>query len=190
MYTMPHNRRDSDPPSMTTMTNKRNRNIDIESLIESISLDKGLVNGFQQLDREELAVVLAHVANEANISAAAFKKTKIEPSSFSETKWSDFAQQFGLPKNVMKLELKPFTTPRYRLPPSLHEVMFKNAWHWQDVYREKIDRTKEEAKMRILDPVYHPIAATWTFFNGESCSTLFPLWDYFKVESSTSRNSQ
>jgi hypothetical protein len=164
--------------------------IDIESIIESVPLDKGLVNGLQQLNRDELAAVLAHVANEANISTAAFKKTRIELHSFSEAKWSDFAKKFGLPEDVSRLELEPFTTPRYSLPPSLHEAMFENAWRWQDVYREKVDHTMEEAKVRILDPVCQPIAATSTFVNGESRSTLFPLWHYFKVESSTSRSSQ
>jgi len=38
------------------------------------SLDKGLVDGLQQLDRDELAALLAHVANVANISTAAFKR--------------------------------------------------------------------------------------------------------------------
>jgi hypothetical protein len=124
--------------------------------IESVPLDKGLVDGLQQVNGNELAAVLAHVVNVANISTAAFKKTRIELPSFSVAKWSDFAQQFGLPQNLSKLKLEPFTTPRYRLPPSLHEVMFENAWRWQDVYREKIDHTREEARVRILDPVCQP----------------------------------
>ena len=139
------------------MPSKRSKDdIDIESLVESVPLDKGLVDGLQQLDRDELAAVLAHVANVANISTAAFKKTRIELPSFSVAKWSNFAEQFGLPQNVLKLELEPFTTPRYRLPPSLHEAMFENAWRWQDVYREKVDHTREEARVRILDPVCQP----------------------------------
>ena len=47
------------------MTSKSN-------LIESIPLDKGLVDGLQQLNGNELAALLAHIANVANISTAAF----------------------------------------------------------------------------------------------------------------------
>jgi hypothetical protein len=139
------------------MPNKRSKDdIDVESLVESVPLDKGLIDGLQELDRDELAAVLAHVANVANISTAAFKKTRIELPSFSVTKWSDFAKQFGLLQNVSKLGLEPFTTPRYHLPPSFHEAMFENAWRWQDVYREKVDHTREETRLRILDPVCQP----------------------------------
>ena len=138
----------------TSMTNKRSKDdIDIESLVESVPLDKGLIDGLQQLDRDELVAVLAHVANVASISTAAFKKTRIELPSFSVAKWSDFAKQFGLPQNVWNLKLEPFTTPRYRLPPSFHEAIFQNAWRWQDVYREKVDHTRGDARVRILDPV-------------------------------------
>ena len=114
----------------STMPNKWSKDdIDIESLVESVPLGKGLINGLQQLDRNELAVVLAYVANVANISTTVFKKTRIELPSFSAAKWSDFAKQFGLPQNVSRLKLEPFMTPRYRLPPSLHEAVFENAWH-------------------------------------------------------------
>ena len=34
--------------------------------------------------------------------------------------------------------------------------MFENAWRSQDVYREKVDHTTEEAKVRILEPVCQP----------------------------------
>ena len=122
-----------------TLTKKRSKaDIDIDALVESVPLDKGLVDGLQQLDRDELAAVLAHVANLANISTAAFKKTRIALPSFSVAKWAD-SEQFALPKSVLQLALEPFTTPRYRLPLSLHEAMFENAWRWQDVYREKVD---------------------------------------------------
>jgi hypothetical protein len=136
------------------MPNKRSKAI--ESLVESVPLDKGLVDGLQQLDRDELAAVLAHVANVANISTAAFKKMRIELPSFSVAKWPDFAEQSGLAQDILKLKLELFMTPRYRLPLSLHEAMFENAWRWQDVYREKVDHTEEEARVRILDPVCQP----------------------------------
>lgn len=158
------------PTNPLTMPDKRNRDdTDIESIIESVPLYKGLVGGLQELDRDELVAVLAHVANLAKISTAAFKITRIELPSFSLTKWSDVAKRFGLRQDAESLQLEPFTTPRYHLPLSLHETMFEDAWRWQDVYREKVDYTREQAKVRILDPVCQPkIAATCTlFFNGE-----------------------
>jgi len=57
------------------MSKKRCKaDIDTEFLVESVPLDKGLVDGHQQLDRDELAALLAHVANAANIFTAAFKR--------------------------------------------------------------------------------------------------------------------
>ena len=141
----------------STMPRKRSKDdIDIESLVESVPLDKGLVKGLQQLHRDELVAVLAHVANVANISTAAFKRARTELPSFSVAKWSVFTKQLGLPQDVSKLVLEPFTTPRYRLPPTLHEAMFENAWRWQDVYREKVDYAREEAELGLLDPVCQP----------------------------------
>ena len=166
------------------MTKNRSKaDIDIESLVDSVPLDKGLVDGLQQLYRDELAALLVHVANVANISTAAFKKTRIELPSFSVAKWSDFAGQFGLAQNILQLKLEPFTTPRYRLPLSLHETMFENAWRWQDVYREKVDYTKEESRVRILNPVCQPNSGYMHFLS-------MVMTHYFKVESSTIRSNQ
>ncbi|KAM6496570.1 hypothetical protein JOM56_007043 [Amanita muscaria] len=134
---------------------KRNHDIDVASLVDSINLD---INGLLELDRDQLAALLAHIANKANI-ATTFKKARIELPSFSVVKWSKFAKQSGLPDDVSKLRLEPFKTPRYRLPLSLQEAMFENAWRWQDVYREKADHTREESRVRILDPYIVPIVA-------------------------------
>ena len=49
-------------------------------------------------------------------------------------------QMAPLPSDIELLDLETFTTPKYYLPPSLHEAMFENVWHWQDVYREKVDQ--------------------------------------------------
>jgi len=65
------------------MPKRSQDDIDIESLVQSVPLDKGLVDGLQQLNCHELTAVLAHVANVANISTVAFKKTRIELPSFS-----------------------------------------------------------------------------------------------------------
>jgi hypothetical protein len=56
-----------------------------------VPLDKGFIDGLQQLDHNKLTVVWTHVANLANISTVAFKKTRIELPSFSVAKWSNFA---------------------------------------------------------------------------------------------------
>ncbi|KAF8239885.1 hypothetical protein L208DRAFT_1560090, partial [Tricholoma matsutake] len=90
---------------------------------------------------------------------ATFKKARIDLPSFSVTKWSDLAPQFGLSLDIEQLDLETFMTPKYYLPPSLHEAMFENAWRWQDIYREKVDQTREEACMRILDLYIVPIVA-------------------------------
>lgn len=126
---------------------------DADSLIKStnIDLDKCL-----KLDKEDLTTILAHIANQAGITITLFKKARVELPSFSTVKWAKFAEQLGLPQNVEALELEPFVTPRYRLPRSLQEVMFENAWRSQDVYREKVDHTREEAKARILESVCQP----------------------------------
>ena len=130
--------------------------IDVNDIISSINLNKGLVKGLLDLNCDELAAVMAEIANQAEIPTATIKKTRADLPSFSTMKWSHFALQFGLPLNPMHIHytmLQSFKTPRYRLPPSLHKVMFENGWHWQDVYRERHAQTREEARMRILDLV-------------------------------------
>jgi hypothetical protein len=138
------------------MSHKRNRNdVDVDSLVKSVPLDKGLIGGLLELNRDELALVLAHVTNKASIYCYV-QKARIELPSFYAAKWSDFAKQSGLLQDTSRLRLNSFTTPRYRLPPSFHEAMFENAWRWQDVYHEKVDYTREEARVRLLDPVCEP----------------------------------
>jgi hypothetical protein len=78
-------------------------------------------------------------------------KTKV---SFSKTKWTEFAAECGLPPTrPLWLDLVHFTTPKYRLSPSFHEAILENAWHWQDVYRERKDQVREAARLRLLEPV-------------------------------------
>jgi hypothetical protein len=82
------------------MLNKRSKDDDdIEFIIEAVPLDNGLIDGLLQLNRDELAALLAHVANLTNISTPRFKKARIELPSFSVAKWSGFATQFGLPED-------------------------------------------------------------------------------------------
>jgi hypothetical protein len=135
------------------MVKRSREDIDVDQLIDSINMDKGLRAGVLDLSSDELAALLADFANSANLPTAAFKKARTELPSFSTVKWTEYARQYGLPINASHLNLASFTTPRYRLPPSLHEAMFENAWCWQDVYREKVEQGRGEARVRLLEPV-------------------------------------
>jgi hypothetical protein len=125
--------------------------IDVDEIIASVNLDKGLRAGLLELTADELAALLADFANSANLPTAALKKARVDLPSFSVVKWSEFAKEFGLPDNASHLGLASFKTPRYRLSPSLHEAMFENSWRLQDVYREKVD---QEARVKLLEPVW------------------------------------
>jgi len=118
------------------------RTNDVNDLAGLISMNKGMIAGLLEFDRDELATLLAHIANEAKIPTAAFKKARIELPSLSADKRSEFAPQFGLSPKIEYVKLETFTTPKYYLPPSLHEAMFENAWRWQDVHCEKVDQTR------------------------------------------------
>jgi hypothetical protein len=133
---------------------KRKADIVVEDVVEYINLDKGLVAGLLDLDKDELAAVLADVANKGSISNASFKRARIDRPSFSDAKWSELAPQLGLPVHNMESDDFPkFSTPRYRQPPSFQKAMFENGWRSQDVYRETVEKTTEEAIVRVLDAV-------------------------------------
>jgi len=135
------------------MPKRRTEDIVVEDVIECINLDRGMVDGLLDLTHDELAAVLGHIANKGDIPTVTFKMARTALPSFSTMKWTNFASQFGLPTNPEKLNFAPYSTPRCRLPPSFQKTMFQNAWHWQDVYRETVDQTREEARLRILEPV-------------------------------------
>src|ERR1700735_1362397 len=92
--------------------------IDVDEIIASVNLDKGLRAGLLELTADELAALLADFANSANLPTAALKKARVDLPSFSVVKWSEFAKEFGLPDNASHLGLALFKTPRYRLSPS------------------------------------------------------------------------
>ena len=98
---------------------KRDRDIDIDvdEILSSINLDKGLRYAVWDLTQEELAALLADLANDANLRNVAFKKARLDLPSFSTVQWSEYAAQYGLPENPSVLKLESFTTPRYLLPP-------------------------------------------------------------------------
>ena len=135
------------------MAKRKTVDTNVDDIAESVNLDHGLIAGLLDLQSDELAIFLADIANTANIATTAFKNTRAQLKSFSEAKWTNLAPDFGLPLNPENLQLEVFETPRYHLPLSLHQTMFVNAWHWQDAYREKVAQSREEARVRILDPV-------------------------------------
>ncbi|KIM49600.1 hypothetical protein M413DRAFT_112482 [Hebeloma cylindrosporum] len=137
----------------------RDEDINVDDLLRTLDFRKGVRDAFLGLNDEELALVLADIANHAGLSNAAFKKARSELPSFSDTRWTEYAQEFGLPEQVEDLSLEGFKTPTYWLPPSLHRSMFENVWCWQDVYREKVDQAREATSVRLLEPYLVPIIA-------------------------------
>jgi len=141
------------------VTNHRSSTMPKRNRDDDIDIDTRWLPGLQGRNDDELAAVLGHFANKAGITTAMFKKARTELSSFSTTKWSDFATQSVFPLDPSRLRLNSFKTPRYHLPLSFHEAAFENAWRWQDVYREKVETT-----VRILDLVCQPISGYMHFF--------------------------
>ena len=92
------------------MTKRSRDDIDVDQLIDSINLDKGLRAGVLELTADQLATLLADFANLANLPTAAFKKARVGLPSFSTVKWTGFAREYGLPLNASHLHLAPFTT--------------------------------------------------------------------------------
>ncbi|KAF8348673.1 hypothetical protein F5887DRAFT_1249664 [Amanita rubescens] len=155
----------ADPSSPQPAIPERTDGSDVDSIVESE--DNGLMDRLLQVDRDELTKLLADISNEASITTAMIKAAKTELSSFSTTKWAKFAKTHDLPKNPSDLQLKHFSTPRYRLPLSLQVSMFENAWRWHDVYGEKIVHTREAPKVKILEPsLMQYIAPILALFQG------------------------
>jgi hypothetical protein len=167
------------------MTPKRKAGgMTLDEVLESENLDERLLNKLMEIEPENLALILGHIANRSNLTNAQFKKARTAVPSFSKAKWNLFAEQFSLPESAESLKLEPFNTPFYCLPPSFHEPIFEAAWRVQDVYRERMQQ-KEEARVRILDPVcrrfyYTPLC--YIFTTGILCSILSRFWHYSKVE--------
>ena len=138
------------------MKRSRDIDIDVDAVIASMNMDKGLLAAFKELNGDELAALLGELANLAGLRTSAFKKARVDLTSFSKAKWSDFASDYGFSEYTSILNFEIHTTPRYRLPPSLHETMLQNAWRWQDVYRESMFQEREAGKVRLLEPVCQP----------------------------------
>ena len=119
-------------------------------------VDKGLIDGLLNLTDDELVAVLADVANKAQITTVNFKKARISLPSFSTVKWSNFAEQYGLSRKPEQVRFEDFSTPRYRLPPTFHKMMFENAWRSQDAPYQ----TREEAKLGQSEDLRSGMSAT------------------------------
>ena len=82
-----------------------------------MGLDKGSRSAFLELTPDDQAALLADLANSsANLPNATLKRARVELPSFSAVKWSEFAEESGLPEDASCLNLASFKTPRYRFP--------------------------------------------------------------------------
>ncbi len=145
-------------PSFYLMTNRRaNKKQKVvttaEEVAASVNLEEGWLAKLLDLPPDELAWLLGDIANLGKIKTAAIKKARISIPLFSDAKWSDSAESFGLPDTLENNPFEQVVTPVYWLPPSFHEIMFETAWHTQDVYQERQAQRREEARARIMDPV-------------------------------------
>jgi hypothetical protein len=126
--------------------------IDLDAITDSLVLDDGFHSSFLELTTEEQTAFIADLAARAKITAAAIKKAKVELPSFSHVKWAQVAEVL----DTSALDLETFQILKYRLPPSFHEIMFKNAWRCQDVYCEMVDHQREEVSIRLCEPACQP----------------------------------
>lgn len=120
-----------------------------EEVTASVDLEEGWRDKFLELPTDELAKLLAHIANLGKVKTADFKKARTS----LRAKWIDFAERFGLHDRLENNRFERVVTPMYHLPPSVHEIMFETAWHTQDVYQERYVQRREAARFRIMDPV-------------------------------------
>jgi hypothetical protein len=128
--------------------------VDVETAIQAAGInDDDWLQKLLEVDNEQLILIISYLVNKSNIDNKSLKRVRIELPSFSTAKWAEFAARAGLPTNPRLLELKYFGTPVYQLPPSFHNAVFENSWRTQDVYQEPVEQTKEESRVRILDPV-------------------------------------
>ncbi|KAF8816701.1 hypothetical protein BYT27DRAFT_6384297 [Phlegmacium glaucopus] len=133
--------------------------VELENAIQSVNLDRGWIDELLALEKDDLALVLGDLVNRSRISNTAIKRARSALPSFSAARWAGFAKELRPPLDPEHPVLRHFATPSYWLPPSFHEAIFENSWRTQDVYREKSDQTREEARIRILDPYIIPILA-------------------------------
>ncbi|KAF8221790.1 hypothetical protein L208DRAFT_1414470, partial [Tricholoma matsutake] len=123
-----------------------------EEVAASVNLEEGWLDKLLELPTDELAKLLGDIANHGKVKTAVIKKARTSLPSFSGVKRSDFAERFGLPDSLENNRFERVVTPVYRLPPSIHEIMFEAGWRTQDVYQERQAQRREVARVRIMDP--------------------------------------
>ena len=131
-----------------------------EDVAASVDLEEGWLAKLLELPGDDLAKLIGDIANRGKIKTAAINKPRTTLPSFSGEGWTGFAECFGLPGGLESNQLERIVTPIYRLPPSVHEIMFEEAWHTQDVYQERQEQRRATARARIMDPVRqqrHPL---------------------------------
>ena len=131
------------------------RNLELLELLKGFDalIDKVV----EFLSTDELAKLLGLVANRGKVKTTTFKMARTKLPSFFGAKWIDFVKGSGFCPTLEDNHCWQFdhvVTPVYRLPPSIHEIMFEEAWHIQDVYRERRVQNSQEARSRIMDPVW------------------------------------
>ena len=142
------------PPRRKGKANKKQKVATTpEEVAASVNLEEGWLDKFLELPPDDLAKLLADIANHGKVKTAAFKKARTSLPSFSSVKWIDFAEKFGLHNRLENNKFEQVITPKYCLPPSIHEIMFEAAWRTQDVYQERQVQRREAARVRIMDPV-------------------------------------
>ena len=133
----------------------------VETAIRAAGIkDDDWMQKLLEVDKEQLILIVSLIVNKSNIDNKSIKKARTELSSFSTAKWIDFAVRAGLPDNPSYLQLEYFDTPIYQLPPSFHKAVFENSWRSQDVYQEAVEQTREESRLRIMDPVSQRYSGT------------------------------
>lgn len=124
-----------------------------EEVEASVKLEDGWLDKFLTMTTDNLARLLGEIANHGKVKTSAIKKARTSLPSFSGAKWRPFAETFGFPATLDNDLFEQVSTPVYWLPPSIHEIMFEAAWCTQDVYQERQVQRREEARVRIMDPV-------------------------------------
>jgi len=116
---------------------KRQEVTSVEDVAALANLEEGWVTKLLSLPGDELTKLLGDIAHHGKIKTITIKKARTSLPLFSGAKWTDFSKNFGLPNKLENNWSEQVVTPVYSLPPSIHEIMFKAAWHTQDVYQER-----------------------------------------------------
>jgi len=71
-----------------------------EDMAASVDLEEGWLAKFLELPGDDLAKLLGDIANHGKIKTTTIKKARTSLPSFSGAKWTDFAENFGLPDRL------------------------------------------------------------------------------------------